>query len=114
MSISELAKNWSGKNGRDFFKTARQEINDWEQCEAIEKELRAEAKVPRAKLKEADDYYNRINEYIAWRAIDGSLTEEKLQELAKEREDNRVVARQQFSDLYDIKEAIKEVRNFLC
>ena len=107
MSISELAKNWAGKNGQDNFKKAKGETYTFEDSEVIVKELGQEANVIRAKLKEATADLNDVNNTIAYKALNGSLDEETSERLGKCRENAQKSSDALLSDLYDIKEAMK-------
>ena len=109
MNISELAKDWSGENGRDNFKKAKDQAPSWDDHEAVIKELREEAKVVRAKLKEATSDLNSVNNAIAFEALNGSLTEEKLESLGKYRENAQKSEHTHHRELYYIKEAIRTV-----
>ena len=110
MNISELARNWSGKNGQDFFKTARQEIDTWEDYQAIIKHLREEEEVIGEKLKEATDEFNDVNNMIAYKALIGSLDQESSARLGKRREVAGIGSQQHSMELCYIEEAIKMVK----
>ena len=107
MNISELAKDWSGENGRDNFKKAKDQAPSWEDYQAVIKELRAEAKVARAKLKEANAHYNDINDTIAVAVFNDSLNDGMKERLKTMRKEAYNLAQQKHRELYWIKEAIK-------
>ena len=87
MSISEIAKKWSGNTAVDNFMKAKGEVLTWEDYQVVIKVLRAEAKVATAKLKEATDDLNDINDTIAVALFNDSLNDgmkERLKTMRKE------------------------------